>query len=190
MDMMRFVLSTMLLGLVLGGGLPTHAQEKSAEPAPLAQALQQHDEFSTLVSVSTDTGMKATLASENEYTVLAPTDEALSEADVQSMSTKEKKALLRNHLLDGTYPASEVAKMEKVQTLEGDTVSVKKKESGIQIGNGTVVEKNVEASNGVIHAVDDVIVSPDSTETQKQRSTQKQKQPKAKSENKESSSRR
>ncbi len=165
MDTIRLVLSTMLIGFVVGGLSLAQAQEKQAsESATLAQELQEHDELSTLVSVAKAADMKKTLASERNYTVLAPTDDALSEKEVKSMSKSEKQTLLRNHLLDGTYPVEKVAKMEKVKTLEGSTVSVEKKEDGIKIGDGMVVKKDVEASNGVIHAVDSLVVSTDDSE--------------------------
>lgn len=165
MDTMRLFFSAMLMiGLVVGGGLPVQAQEKASKSTPLAQELQEHDEFSTLVSIAKETGMQSTLASKKNFTVIAPTNQALSEEKVQSMSKNEKRTMVRNHLVEGSYPAKKVAKMDEVKTLGGRAVPVKTK-SSLKIGDGKVVEKNVKASNGVIHAVDDVIVSTEGSKS-------------------------
>lgn len=166
MSTMRSVFYTTLAVLLVGGGvLPAQAQEQSKTSPPsdssvVVQVLNDHEKFSTLVSAVEKAGMTSTLASNEGVTVLAPTNKAFSALNesIESMSKSELQTVLRNHLVSTPLPANKVAKKSSLETVAGNTVPVKSSKNGVTVGGATVMKTNIQASNGIIHAVDEVLV--------------------------------
>lgn len=154
--------------------VPTTAEDPTAEGATTGQGetvadLAASDEsFSTLATAIEAAGLTETLSGEGPYTVFAPTNEAfeaLPEGTLEQLLLPENKDVLAQvltyHVLPEELPASELTAGE-VETVEGTPITVEVDEAagGVMVNNAMVIEPDIQASNGVIHAVDQVILPP------------------------------
>lgn len=99
------------------------------------------------------------LVGDGDFTFLAPNDDAftsLSADDMADLLSDPSQILdtLRNHTLDGTYSAADLADMTSVDTRAGETLPVSVDGDTITIGGVTVVKSDVALTGGVIHVVD------------------------------------
>jgi len=121
--------------------------------------------FNTLVAAVQAAGLVDTLKGEGPFTVFAPTDEAfakLPEGTVENLLKPENKdqliAVLTYHVVPGKVMSSDIAgKKAEVASVQGGKISVDATD-GVKVDNATVVTADVEASNGVIHVIDTVIL--------------------------------
>ncbi|MEM9907973.1 MAG: fasciclin domain-containing protein, partial [Cyanobacteria bacterium P01_D01_bin.44] len=104
---------------------------------------------------------------EGPFTVFAPTDEAfeaLPEGMLESLLLPENKdtlvKVLSYHVVADAVLSEELAEGE-ITTAEGSDITVSTVDSLIQINEANVLLADVEASNGVIHVIDQVILPPD-----------------------------
>jgi len=121
--------------------------------------------FSTIVAALTAGGLVETLQGEGPFTVFAPTDaafEALPAGLLDKLLLPENKdvlvAILTYHVVAGKVMAADIVAGD-VPTVEGSTVTLDTM-SGVKVNNATVTTADIEASNGVIHVIDAVIVPP------------------------------
>jgi uncharacterized surface protein with fasciclin (FAS1) repeats len=121
--------------------------------------------FTTLVAAVTAADLVETLSGEGPFTVFAPTDEAfaaLPAGVLDALLLPENKALLAQiltyHVVSGKVLAADVTDSD-VATVEGQTIKLST-QSGVTVNGATVVAADVMASNGVIHAIDAVILPP------------------------------
>jgi len=121
--------------------------------------------FSTLVAAVKAAGLVDTLKSAGPFTVFAPTDEAfakLPKGTVASLLKPENKnklvAILTYHVVPGKVLASDVVKLSSAKTVNGKSASVKVSDAGVMIDGAKVVATDIEATNGVIHVIDSVIL--------------------------------
>jgi len=121
--------------------------------------------FSTLVAAVTAADLVETLSGEGPFTVFAPTDEAfaaLPAGVLDALLLPENKALLAQiltyHVVSGKVMAADVTDGD-VATVEGQTIALSTA-SGVTVNGANVVSADVPASNGVIHAIDAVILPP------------------------------
>ena len=121
--------------------------------------------FSTLVAAVTAADLVETLSGTGPFTVFAPTDEAfaaLPAGVLDALLLPENKALLAQiltyHVVSGMVMAADVTDSD-VATVEGQTVKLSTAD-GVTVNGATVVVADVAASNGVIHAIDAVILPP------------------------------
>ena len=121
--------------------------------------------FATLVAAVTAADLVETLSGAGPFTVFAPTDEAfaaLPEGVLDALLLPENKAVLAQiltyHVVSGMVMAADVTDGD-VATVEGQTIKLSTAE-GVTVNGATVVVADVAASNGVIHAIDAVILPP------------------------------
>jgi uncharacterized surface protein with fasciclin (FAS1) repeats len=121
--------------------------------------------FSTLVAAVTAADLVETLSGTGPFTVFAPTDEAfaaLPAGVLDALLLPENKAVLAQiltyHVVSGTVMAADVTDGD-VATVEGSNITLSTA-SGVTVNGATVVATDVLASNGVIHAIDAVILPP------------------------------
>ena len=122
--------------------------------------------FGTLVAAVTAASLVETLSSEGPFTVFAPTDDAfaalpvglvdclLLEENVDTLS-----AILTYHVVDGQVMSTDLAD-GAVPTLQGEDITVDLTDGVVLNDSINVVIADVPASNGVIHAIDGVLVPP------------------------------
>ena len=121
--------------------------------------------FTTLVAAVQAAGLVDTLKGDGPFTVFAPTDEAfaaLPEGTVESLLLPENKdqlvSILTYHVVPAKVMSGDIAgKRAKVLTVQGDRLSVNAK-NGVKVNGAKVVQADIEASNGVIHVIDEVIL--------------------------------
>jgi len=120
--------------------------------------------FSTLASALGAAGLIATLKGDGPFTVFAPTDEAISKIPSETLSellqpeNKEKLiAILTYHVVSGRVTADKVTKLESATSLQGQTLKISTK-NGIRINEANVLTPDVQATNGVIHIIDAVLI--------------------------------
>lgn len=120
--------------------------------------------FTTLVAAADAAGLVDTLKGEGPYTVFAPTDEAfaaLPEGTVESLLLEENKdqlvAILTYHVVPGKVMSTDLSDGMMAKTVQGGELTVDL-DNGVKINDATVVQADIETSNGVIHVVDMVIL--------------------------------
>jgi transforming growth factor-beta-induced protein len=123
------------------------------------------DRFSTLVTALDAAGLVDTLSGEGPFTVFAPTDDAfakLPEGTVESLleNTDALRDVLLYHVAPGKVMSSEVVKLSSADTALGAPLSISMMGDRVMINEAEVVIADIEASNGVIHVVDSVILPP------------------------------
>jgi len=131
----------------------------------IVDVASENGSFTTLVAAVKAAGLVDTLKGKGPFTVFAPTDEAfakLPEGTVEMLLKPENKdklvAVLTYHVVPGKVTASDVMKIDSAKTVQGESVMVKVVDGKVMINDAQVVTADVEASNGVIHAVDTVLM--------------------------------
>ncbi|MCA0906475.1 MULTISPECIES: fasciclin domain-containing protein [Ruegeria] len=141
------------------------AMPLKAQAADIVDTAVAAGSFNTLVAAVQAAGLVDTLKGDGPFTVFAPTDEAfaaLPEGTVETLLKPENKdqlvAILTYHVVPAKVMSGDIAgKRAKVLTVQGDRLSVNAK-NGVKVNDAKVVQADIEASNGVIHVVDAVIL--------------------------------
>jgi uncharacterized surface protein with fasciclin (FAS1) repeats len=136
-----------------------------AEPGTIVEVASSNSDFETLVAAVTAAGLVETLSGEGPFTVFAPTDaafEALPEGVLDALLLPENKdaltSILTYHVVSGEVMAADVQPGD-VETVEGSSIAITT-DGGVKVNESNVVATDVDASNGVIHVIDAVLVPP------------------------------
>jgi len=149
---------------------PTSEAPTSEAPAPELQDIvtiaSGNEDFSTLVAAVSAAGLVETLQGEGPFTVFAPTNAAFAALPaglVDKLLLPENKDLLVKiltyHVVAGKVMAADVMAGD-VASVEGQNITITT-EGGVKVNAANVVKVDIEASNGVIHVIDAVILPPD-----------------------------
>lgn len=124
-------------------------------------------QFETLLAAAKAAGLAEVLSGEGPFTVFAPTDEAfakLPEGTIATLLKPENKAklvdILKYHVLSGRVYSEDAVAAKSAKTLEGSSVAVRVTDAGAMINDAKLIATDVDASNGVIHIVDSVLMPP------------------------------
>jgi uncharacterized surface protein with fasciclin (FAS1) repeats len=145
------------------------AQEASgyapAAPATgdLIETATSAGSFTTLAKALQAAGLVETLKGEGPFTVFAPTDEAfakLPEGTLDALLKDKKKltAILTYHVVPGEVTSEQVAALTSAKTVNGKELSIAAADGKVTVGNATVTQADVQATNGVIHVIDSVLL--------------------------------
>ncbi|MEJ8568655.1 fasciclin domain-containing protein [Elongatibacter sediminis] len=122
-------------------------------------------DFSTLAAALEAGDLVGTLKSDGPFTVFAPTDSAfakLPEGTLDNLLKPENKdqlvAILTYHVVSGKVEAEQVLRLDSATTVNGQDVSIRVEDGTVFVDNAQVLTTDVEASNGVIHVIDTVIL--------------------------------
>ena len=142
------------------------ADEEAAEVGTIVDVAVANGSFTTLVAALTAADLVETLSGPGPFTVFAPTDDAfaaLPDGLVDALLLPENKAaltaVLTYHVLGAEVPSSDVA-TGSVATLQGEEIDLVAGDDGVTVNDANVVAVDVDASNGVIHVIDSVLVPP------------------------------
>ena len=120
-----------------------------------------------IVDTAIAAGQVETLRGPGPFTVFAPTDEAfaaLPDGTVESLLQPENRdqlvAILTYHVVSGDVRAADVMNMSEATTVQGATLDIDASDGSVRVGEATVVQADVAASNGVIHVIDRVLMPP------------------------------
>jgi transforming growth factor-beta-induced protein len=179
----RFIVSSLFLVAVLLSACapqatPTPTQvpaptevmeEPTATPEPAPQTIVDiavaDGRFTTLVAAVQAADLVDTLSSEGPFTVFAPTDDAfaaLPEGTVEALlaDIPTLTNILLYHVVSGNVMAADVVGLDAATTVLGEDVTVTVDGDTVKINDATVIITDIEASNGVIHVIDTVLLPP------------------------------
>lgn len=145
------------------------ATEEAAPMGTVLDIAMGNEDFSTLVTAVTMAGQAEALRGEGPFTIFAPTNDAFNSLDPEILSqAMADSELLTNilsyHVVAGQFTAADLAAMDG-QTLptlyEGNDLTVTVAEDGSILINGVkVITSDIQATNGVIHVIEAVLVPP------------------------------
>jgi uncharacterized surface protein with fasciclin (FAS1) repeats len=136
-----------------------------ARAADIVDTAVSAGSFTTLVAAVKAAGLVPTLKGKGPFTVFAPNDAAFAKlppGTVESLLKNKAKlaAILKYHVIPGRVKAADVAgKSLKVATVEGQPLNVDGS-FGVKVNDAHVIQPDIEASNGVIHVIDTVLLPP------------------------------
>lgn len=133
-------------------------------PMTISETAAATPQLSTLTKLLGDAGLTDTLKQAGPYTVFAPTDDAFKAVPAKTLEALSKdKALLISvltyHVMPGKVPSAEV-KNGPAPTVQGAPVSLYRSGTFVTVDEAVVTTADVEASNGVVHIVDRVLMPP------------------------------
>ncbi|MCG8650699.1 MAG: fasciclin domain-containing protein [Pirellulales bacterium] len=133
----------------------------------LVEVAQQAGTFNTLIAAAKAAGLAGALTGDEPLTVFAPTDEAfkkLPAGTVESLLKPENKQgladLLKYHVVAGRVYSEDAVKAKAAKTLQGSSVNVSVGKEGARINQSKLLKTDLDASNGVIHVIDAVLMPP------------------------------
>jgi uncharacterized surface protein with fasciclin (FAS1) repeats len=158
--MFRKTLLAATAAVTLAGG----AAFAAGHSMTIVDTAKEAGTFETLLAAAQAAGLVETLSGEGPFTVFAPTDEAfaaLPEGTVDSLLLPENKdqltAILTYHVIPGKVMSSDLTDDMEAETVQGSAVTIDL-DNGVMVQDATVTSADIEASNGVIHVIDKVIM--------------------------------
>ncbi len=146
--------------------------DEMAETGTIVDVAVEAGSFTTLVAAVEAAGLVETLSGDDEFTVFAPTDEAFEAAladlgitaDELLADTETLTAILTYHVVPGEVLAETVVTLDgqEVETVNGAPVQISVDGETVMVNDATVTAVDVDASNGVIHVIDAVLIPPSS----------------------------
>ncbi len=133
-------------------------------PKSIAETAMNTESLSTLVAALKAGDLAETFMNDGNYTVFAPTNEAFAGAqstvDMLLMPENKSKlqSVLKYHVVDGAAMAADLSDGQELTTLQGEKLMVKIADGKVMINNAEVVMADVEASNGVVHVINQPLV--------------------------------
>ena len=129
----------------------------------IAEVVQQDSSFSTLLGALQAADLVDALNGEGPLTVFAPTDDAFAAVDNEVLqkllADKDRLTkVLTYHVAQGKYTADDLEGTSRLTTLEGDDLVVHVEGDTVRVDEATVIQADIAADNGVIHAIDQVIL--------------------------------
>lgn len=138
-------------------------------PSPVTQNIVQlaqgNPDLSTLVTALTAGALTSTLSGTGPFTVFAPTNEAFAKIETKALNAllankAELDKVLEYHVLAANFHMKELMAVKIAKTFEGENVNVSDTGGIIKVGNAKVLKADVEASNGIVHVIDTVLMPP------------------------------
>ena len=159
--MIRTFIATFIL-IFAAAVQPATASNCSKHAMTLAGQASNAGIFNTLLAAAEAANLTSVLYNDGPFTLFAPTDDAfaaLPAGTVENLlkNPKELAKVLKYHLVKGNILSSDLNNGSSVSTVLGSPVSVNTTE-GVLINNAKVIQADVEASNGVIHVIDKVLL--------------------------------
>ena len=136
------------------------------EPTDVFGTIARTGKCATLVNALEVAGLADTLKGSGPFTIFAPTDDAFAalpkgELDRLLGRPEELKALLLRHVVPAMMPSSEVTWSTTIRTITGQRLVVTMEDGVESIDGARVIERDVAATNGVVHVIDAVITKAD-----------------------------
>jgi uncharacterized surface protein with fasciclin (FAS1) repeats len=130
--------------------------------ADIVDIAVSNDNFSTLVAAVQAAGLVETLKSPGPFTVFAPTNDAFAKLPPGTITTllqniPQLTRILCYHVVAGKLMRADLEKFTAVTSVEGSPITLDFTET-FEVKNATVINADIEADNGVIHVIDNVIL--------------------------------
>jgi len=161
-----FVIAIASLALVATAAFAGYGSAKKyKDQQDIVAIAADNESFSTLVAALKAGGLVETLQGDGPFTVFAPTDEAFAKLPAGTLDmllkpeNKDKLvSILTYHVVPGKVDSSQVVGLESAKTVEGSEIAIETKEGKVRVDNAMVVTVDINASNGIIHVIDTVIM--------------------------------
>ncbi len=142
---------------------PTTPPVEEEPELNIVETADEAGDFTILLELATRVGLDEALA-ESELTLFAPTDDAFGNIDsdvLESLTDEQVTTILSYHVLEGAVTSGQIGGQQDAETLLGELLLLQAND-GVTINNfSSVVAADIEASNGVIHAIDEVLLPQD-----------------------------
>jgi transforming growth factor-beta-induced protein len=132
----------------------------------LIETIAKDDKFSTFSRLLGSSKANEAFSGEGDFTVFAPTNDAfgkIPDAQMNELLNQEDqiklRGLLKYHILPGKVFAANVAALNTTKTVTGQEVTITDT-NGIKVNGSTMQARNIEATNGIVHAIDTVLAPP------------------------------
>lgn len=154
-----WLLAASTLSLAVLAGCAT-----SPAPKTIADTAAATPQLSTLNKLIAEAGLTDTLRGTGPFTVFAPTNDAFkalpkATQDALAKDKNQLAAVLRYHVVPGKVMAADV-KTGKAKTVQGADINLAKAGSFVTVEEAMVVQADVNATNGVVHLIDRVLIPP------------------------------
>lgn len=160
---MRFTIAALALALVAPSLSAQQMTAAATPPKDIVAVAVENGSFTVLARALTAAGLIETLKGPGPFTVFAPTDAAFAKlpagtVDALLLDVPRLRSLLTYHVVAGKVEAKDVVNLTTANTLEGSAINIHVMNGKVMINDATVVTPDVQASNGVIHVIDTVIM--------------------------------
>jgi uncharacterized surface protein with fasciclin (FAS1) repeats len=134
-----------------------------AEQQNIVEIASASESFSTLVAALQAADLVDVLSGEGPFTVFAPTDDAFDKLPAGTVEAllEDKEQLtdiLTYHVVSGKVMSADVVELDSATTVQGGTVEITVADGEVMINDAKVTSVDIEASNGVIHVIDTVLL--------------------------------
>lgn len=157
------ILSSFVFSGNLSAQCETDTEEKKS--SDIVDLAVSTDFLSTLVAAVKAGDLVETLKGDGPFTVFAPTNDAfaaLPEGTLESLLKPENKdklvAILTYHVVPGKVKSTDLSDGMKAKTVQGNEIKVGISNEGVKINDASVTNADIEASNGIVHVIDKVIL--------------------------------
>jgi uncharacterized surface protein with fasciclin (FAS1) repeats len=159
--MIRALMTTFMLIFAVAVQ-PANAGNCSKHTMTLAGQASNAGIFTTLLAAADAANLTSVLYNDGPLTLFAPTDDAfaaLPDGTVENLlkNLKELAKVLKYHLVKGNIFSSDLNNGSSVATVLGSPINISTTE-GVLVNNAKVIQADMEASNGVIHVIDKVLL--------------------------------
>lgn len=152
-----------MVGVCLAGSNSMDASKDASSAADIVDTAVAAGNFQTLVSAVEEAGLVDTLKGEGPFTVFAPTDEAFAKIPQDQLESllankTQLTAVLTYHVVAGKVMSTDLTDDMAVATVQGENVTINLDEGSVMVNDAKVVQADIECSNGVVHAIDTVLM--------------------------------
>ena len=142
---------------------PSTSTGTSATSDNLLAVAADNPQLSQLVAALQAAGLTDVLEQAGPLTVFAPNNDAFSQLNQSDLTAllsnpQQLTSILQYHVVEGSYPSSELSDGQTLTTLSGDELPVTVDGSTVTVDGATVVQPDLQAGNGVIHIIDKVLM--------------------------------
>lgn len=153
-----------ILAALLAGSVSLSAMAGSMK-SDIVETAAEAGTFKTLLAAAEAAGLVGTLKGDGPLTIFAPTDEAFAKlpaGTVENLLKAENKdqltAVLTYHVVPGKVMAGDVVGLDQATSVQGDTIDISINGDSVMVDAANVIATDIQASNGVIHVIDSVIL--------------------------------
>jgi len=134
-----------------------------AQQNTILEEAQKHSKFSRFVRLIDESGVAQKLNGKGPYTLFIPTNQAMQQVGEQRIKKLEQshgklRNFILNHLLTGMATARQIELMDSAPTMGGSTLHINFNGNALKINGATLTQTNIHANNGIIHAINKVLV--------------------------------
>jgi uncharacterized surface protein with fasciclin (FAS1) repeats len=134
------------------------------EKYDVVETAGQAGNFRVFLQALESAGLKETLKETGPYTILAPVDDAfvkMPKAKLEDLFKTENReslqSLLRNHIVAGTLLSTDLKRQDEMRSMKGEELRIESR-AGLWVNEAQVITPDLEASNGVLHGIDTVLM--------------------------------